>query len=518
MTDPRLRLLGTADESAAGELLGALDDVRVEIRAGTDVIGGTATALAAFTGMAARLFGDIAFAHPVALPPNWWGTRDSAALLAALDYVSPHPAHAPQRNLVVTFGIQVEAGDLGVGGDDYTVRLGLTPQPVAAVTTHALGVHAAACLAVSQLLIRVLGPLGFSGVAVDAPYVTNLIDYGLTAAPEIPVLPPVRDRLKLAVAGVGSVGTSSLALLATAFAPQLTGMLSADALEDITVIDSDIFDPTRNPFRYPALLGTETGPKADYMASKLTKLGLGTRPVSTSVADWVVSRENPGFDGLVLSSVDTLTGRLEVTDVLARSALSLGVSGLSLHAQREGFGDGFACPFCDFVSAQPPATQAGVYAETTGLSVQRVLALLQDGAQLTAADIDQAIAAGKLPVHRRGALVGRSINDLVRQAYAEAEVRMGAAAGGEEVVAVAAPQVSWFAGVLAAAEIVKQIHGLAVLAGRVDVDLSGLPPGLVRRVPADRTGRCLCRSGTRRRWYQQLYGVQVPVEVTHGAS
>lgn len=324
MTDPRLRLLDTVDESAAVELLRALDDVRVVIRAGADVIGGAATALAAFTGMATRLFGDVAFEHPVALVPTWWGARDSDTLLTTLAYVRPHRARTPQRNLVVTFGMHVEKGDLGVGGDDYTVRLGLTPQPLRAATTHALGVQAAACLAVSQLLIRVLGPLGFSGVAVEAPYVTNLIDYGLTAAPEIPVLPPVRDRLKLAVAGVGSVGTSSLALLATAFAPQLTGAASADAFEEITVIDSDIFDRTRNPFRYPALLGTETGPKADYMASKLTKLGLSARPVSKSVADWVVSRENPGFDGLLVSSVDTLTGRLEVTDVLARSTLSLG--------------------------------------------------------------------------------------------------------------------------------------------------------------------------------------------------
>ena len=76
---------------------------------------------------------------------------------------------------------------------------------------------------------------------------------------------------------------------------------------------------------------------------------------------------------------------------------------------------------------------------------------------------------------------------------------------GEEVVAVAAPQVSWFAGVLAAAEIVKEVQGLPLVDRRVDVDLSGLPPGLVRRVAADATGRCLCRSGTRIRWYRQLY-------------
>jgi hypothetical protein len=223
------------------------------------------------------------------------------------------------------------------------------------------------------------------------------------------------------------------------------------------------------------------------------------------VADWVRSRDQPGFDGLLLSSVDTLSGRLDVTDVLARSTLSLGVSGLALHAQRERFADGLACPFCDYVSAQPPMTQAGVHAITTGLPVPRVLSLLQEGARLTEVDVDQVIASGKVPTHRRGALVGATINDLVRQAYAEAEIRRADQPSSGEVVTLAAPQVSWFAGVLAASEIVKEVLGLALVDRRVDVDLSGLPPGLVRRVAADPTGRCLCRSGTRIRWYRHLY-------------
>ena len=102
-----------------------------------------------------------------------------------------------------------------------------------------------------------------------------------------------------------------------------------------------------------------------------------------------------------------------MTDVLARSTLSLGESGLALHAQREWFADGLACPFCDYVDAQPPMTQAGVHEMTTGLPVPRVLYLLQEGARLTGADVDQAIAAGKVPAHRRDALAGATINDLV---------------------------------------------------------------------------------------------------------
>jgi hypothetical protein len=521
-TDPRLRLLGSDAAATGADVLHALDHVRVVIRTGPDMTGGYTVALAAFIGMVARLFGGVVLEQPVALATNWWGAADTTQLLAALQRVRPHPAQPPRRELIVTFGDRAPAGVIGIGGNDYTIRLGREPQPLGQRPSHALGVHAAACLAVSQLLVAVLGPYGFSGVMVENPYVTNLIDYTLTADPEM--WPPSRHRaqrpaLRLAAAGVGSVGSSSLALLATAFAPPLardTSLLPG-TLPEITTIDADTIDPTRNPFRYPALLGHETGLKADYFAARLTVLGLPARAAPVTVADWVRSRDQPGFDGLLLSSVDTLTGRLDVADALARSTLSLGVSGLALHAQREGFADGLACPFCDYVSAQPPMTQAGVHAMTTGLPVPRVLWLLQEGARLTGADVDQAIAAGKVPAHRRDALVGATINDLVSQAYAEAEVRPASRpSSGEEVVAVAAPQVSWFAGALAAAEIVKEVQGLPLVDRRIDVDLSGLPPGLVRRVAADPTGRCLCRSGTRIRWHRQLYqdaaapGVLVP--------
>jgi hypothetical protein len=503
--DPRLRLLGGAPTSLAdSELLDALDRVRIVIRTSSEMTGAHTVALAAFVGMAARLFGEVAVEPPVELAANWWNAPNTTALLSALDFVRPHPTESASHELVVTFGDQVDGGHLGVGGDDYTVRLGRAPQPLGQTPTHAFGVHAAACLAISQLLVETLGPHGFPGVALDAPYVTNLVDYALTPAPEplrVFVPEPVAEYLTLVVAGVGSVGTSTLVLLATVLASSTGTPLK------IVTVDADVLDPTRNPFRYPALLGGETGNKAVYVAEKLNALGLDAQGQPKTVAQWARDRDQPGLDGLLLSSVDTLGGRLDVADVLARSTLSIGVAGLALHAQREAFADGFACPFCDYVDADPPLTQAGAHARTTGLSVNRVLALLQESARLTAADVDIAIAAGKLTADRRDALIGASISDLVRQAYAEIELRAPSRAlHGEGTVALTAPQVSWFAGVLAAVEVVKQLRGLPVVDRRVDVDLSGLPPGLVRRRPADTTGRCLCRSGTRIRWYRELYG------------
>jgi hypothetical protein len=77
--------------------------------------------------------------------------------------------------------------------------------------------------------------------------------------------------------------------------------------------------------------------------------------------------------------------------------------------------------------------------------------------------------------------------------------------------------VSWFAGTLAAVELVKQIRGLPTLQGRVDVDLAGLPPGAVRIMPRDGSGRCLYNSGVRQRAWTRLYGTNGPPEAKKSA-
>jgi hypothetical protein len=497
--DPRLRLLaGSTDATVAGEVLRALDDVVVVVRCGPDVTGPSTTAAAAFIGMAARLFGDVRLEPRLLLGPNWWDATDAASLLSGIDALRPRPEVPATRLLVVTFGLAV-GGDWGVGGGDYTVRLGRGPQPVDS-GQHALGVHAAASLMISQLLLHVLAPWGFHGVPVHDDYVMNLIDFATSPTPT-DVRPAPAEALALAAAGAGSVGSSALALLAGAVAPGVGAHGPVPTCID--VIDGDVLDRGRNPYRYPALVGTEAGAKASWLVARLRAVGLTAQAHVGPVADWVRNRPTPGFDGLLLSSVDTLDGRADVTDALARQTLSLGVDGLRLHAQREGFADDYACPFCDFVSVAPALTQAGVYSQITTLPLPRILALLQPTARLTLQDVDMAVASGRLHPDRREQLIGAALTDLFRQAYAEAPLQ--AAGTSADVIAVAAPQVSWFAGVLGAVEVVKQLHGLPLLDRRVDVDVTGLPPGLVRRAPADTTGRCLCRSGTRRSWHQRLF-------------
>jgi hypothetical protein len=503
--DSRLRLLGgsTAHQLDTHPALEALDATRIVLRAGPNVQGPHAAAFAATIAILARLFPHVAVEPRVDLGSNWWDARNTDHLLDLLAPVRATASAAATTTITLGFGSPEVAADWFVGGGDYVARVGRAPQTLADDPRHSLGVHAASCLVVSQVLLQVLAPYGFVGVPINGDVVFNLVDYKLTEGPALDLVVPPTPGLRLAVAGVGSVGSSALALLSMAV-DSSSGHLATGGRLAVIPIDHDAFDPTRNPFRYPALLGSETANKAQHMADRLRRHGLDAEPSPTSVATWAQQQDRPGFDGLLLSSVDTVEGRQDVTDVLARGTLSIGVDGLVLHAQREAFADGYACPYCDYVDASPASTQADVYANVTGLQVPRVLALLADSSRLTDADVDAAIAAGRLDPERRTALIGAGLHDLVRQAYAEVTLK-GPEGYDTDVIAVAAPQVSWFAGVLAAAEIVKQLVGLPLLDRRVDFDLSGVPAGLVRRLPRDSTGRCLCHSGVRARWYRDLY-------------
>lgn len=515
--DPRLRLLGApaADSNTvAAAVLQRLDETEVLITVDSAATPAALVAVAAFVTMISRLVPTITVESDADLPPNWWQAASWDDLLDRLSGVRPVLVKPSLRRVTVGFGTPTPGYDLYVGGGDWNVVLSNSPVSLEKGSSHAFGVHAAACLAVSQVLIKVLGDLGFPGVPVHARIETNLIDHGLHAIScEQPPTSPAGATTALGVAflGVGSVGTSALALLATVCSPELNQPGAALPEVTITTVDKDVFDPDRNPYRYPALLGGETDAKATGMTTRLKFLGISATAVNQDVATWNMTKDSPGWRGVVVSSVDTITGRLDVADVLGERTLSAGVSGTALHVQWEGFGDGYACAFCDFVRADPPLTQAGAYAQITGLAVSRVLGLLQDGAVLNASDVDVAVAAGKVPAHRRDSLVGAPLSDLVRQAYAEAEVRPQEAGQGAEVVAVASPQVSWFAGVLIAAELVKYMLGIPTLQRRVDLDAGGLPAGVVSLVPADNSGTCVCHSGVRRRWYRTLYADDSPV-------
>lgn len=492
VTDPRLRLVtGTQLAEHGDAVLRALDGIRVVLKL-TGAPPGTNASIRLLVSLAVRLFSHVDIDGDAAA-----GTTDApiaaGQLLEQLRWVRPIATATPTSDRTISIGGATgRPVDLGIGGSVFTCRVGREPQPVHEAPGPLLGVQAAVCLAVAELVKDLLGPVGFTAKCLSGSLAWDLLTYQLGDHVE-PVIPLSANRPAVALAGVGSVGTSTVAALLSGNEP---------FVGEVDLIDPEVFDD-RNPYRYSALITDLTGrEKVGWAAQMLRAAGINAHPFRGSVGPWVESRPTPGFDGLLVASPDTLAGRRDVTVVLARTTLSIGVAGLSFHVARHHLGDGLACPYCEYVPLGPPTTQADVYAAQTGLDVARVLRLMQADAVLTAEDVAVVQAAGRVGPETAMALVGHRLEDLVARAYAE--VGISASAGsGEGQVYLAAPYVSALAGVLAAAEIYKISLGLPGVDRRVDLDLSGVPQGYVRRPPADATGRCLCASPFRRRFMRR---------------
>lgn len=500
MDDRRARLVDPSSGGDVAAAMGALDRHRVIVIVG-DLTPISATAAGAAIALAGRLFAYLEVLGTATMAANVWDAREVAGVLSAISAIRPTPTAAPEIDLVLTIGRSDVTADFAAGGGAWSVRVArgnaAVDEAEVARYGHALGLQVAVAVAVNELMKRTLAEAGMVAVPLPEDGLSwNLIDYRLTVPSHLAVT-TATDRPVL-FAGCGSVGSSAVASLS--MSPGLRGA--------VTLVDVEDFDSTRNPFRYPALRGDESGTKTTWAASLLASAGWRTSECDSGVRGWVTRQDKPGFDGLVVSSVDEVAARLDVADVLARDVCSVGVSGLALHVQRERLGDGYACPFCEYVTMSPPLTQAQVTAEQLGLAVDRVIALQFAETRLTEADIAAVVAAGAINHAAAARLVGRRLADLVARNYAEVALSQAPGVGTaspHQTVTVAAPQVSWFAGALAAAEVAKYLIGLPGLDRRVDVDLTGLPQGFTRRADADPSGRCVCASGHRRRWVRRMY-------------
>jgi len=491
MIDPRVSLGPELVPDAGTAVLDALDGVRpiIRIAHGLDPQAGTAAGV--LYSLLARLYPHTVLDGNAPMGPNPWGALTVAALPGLLNASRPGPTRQAERDLVIAVGADIHDADLWMGGADWTVDVGRTPRP-ASGGRFGMGLQVAAVLTAAEISKLTLGPLGMTNVSFGDELVWNLLDYELHPAldaPDEPLLP-----IRTVWFGTGSVGSSGAG--AAACVRELHGTAET--------VDPDVFDPSRNPFRYPAATGRETGPKAEWVAGILSAASWNAHPVVGSVADWVGRQPDPGFRGIAVSSVDRVDGRLQVADTLSATTLTVGVGGLALHIQREHTFDDCACPYCQYVSVDPPMGQVEVVANQVGLPPARVALLYLGGELLGPEDVAGAVAAQRIRPERAGELIGRRLDDLIRRAYAEAAVPQPGAAP----ASVSAPYVSWMGGVFIVSELIKAAMGMPMVDRRVDLDLAGVPLGVVRRRPRDTTGNCICASPLRRRWAATMYGDQ----------
>ncbi len=467
----------------------ALDSVKVVVVVPDDAAPAVAAAATGLVSMCMRVFGEAVTRGDGRLPCNPWGVETLGVATQVLNdfRTSTTPA---VKEVVVAFGSSSPRADWYLGGDDWTAFISKRPTIIGPCGLGGLGLHAAAALVFGEILKSVLRPLGMRCVTVEDELIWNLLDGGLTPAPGVSSGLGVLRGPTTAFLGAGSLGSSAV------------GILSMTPLRAIAhVVDPDRFDPARNAYRYPAIRPDASGSKAGWGSDVLRTAGWEAETYVGTVRDWVASRPTAGFDGIALVSLDRVDGRLDAADLLARTTVSAGVSGLALHAQLSDPRDDLACSYCAYVDLAPPLTQLEVYVDLTGLAPQRVAKLL-DGSCLSDVDIQIAVLAKKIDGKDAAGLAGGRLEDLLHRHYAQARVPVGE---NGLVAGVSAPHVSWLGGILLAAEVIKTAAGLPPLNRRVELDLSGLPLGGWRRPHRDPTERCVCANPIRRDLARRLY-------------
>lgn len=495
--DPRLELADLGNAQVSGDaVLERLDGVRVIIEAPTSRCVGRADQVALFTlvNLAARLFPHLELRlgteAPSVLAPLLYGELGAGLIILARE-LAPTSSREPDEDFHLSYGTAPTGPGLAGDGSGWSYSVGADLIPLEPVSGPAFGAVACATFMVAQLFAARMAPLGLP-VVLSEGFTANLLDFQNGPAPTVPDSAPARVGPILA-AGCGSVGSSLV----------LSLLLTGTGGGPLDLIDPDGFS-ARNVLRYPILQEQVKAKKVEWLAELARAGSLEAHPHVGDIQAFLARYPEPPAIDLAAVSVDTLEGRRDATDLLARRTLNVGVSGLSLHLSSHGFADGSPCAYCQYVNLAPTLSGSARLAEMVGLRVERVIEINLGDGRISAEDATEIAASGKFGDRPPGA--GERLADLQRRIYAQAAVPAGER---DEQVLVSAPFVSQLGGLLLAAEAIKaSTPGLAEhrLIGRYDVDLSGPPSGFVRMMEHDQSGRCLCHSAFRRRAWAELHG------------
>lgn len=515
MTDPRLSFVDSVTSGNATELLDVLGGtiVRIEI---------TPAALATLPGqvllyqlatLVARLFdrielpaGEEPVAHsrlPLINGPFLPGLR---SLLTTLRPITEQPENGRIVRVAIGDGAGDDSGaDLFVGAIDWVALLSTSRSQPVRESNNPCGALTAGALAAGEVF-----KLAFDG---RIPGALRATDINLSVLTYSPVLgnslqqqPPLPESIDIdaALVGCGSVGCAFL--LGILFTPSLSGHL--------VTIDNGVFE-ARNPYKY-ALLDWATAqtaiPKAVWTRGQVvahTPSTLSTRAFVGTAHQYVSSLPVEYRIRVAVSAVDTMEARLEIQDTLPCTVVNAGISGSLVEVSSHNFGDG-PCLGClvmgevmEWWNAEPIATRIA-------LRPERVHELIRTNSGMTQEDVNEIIAAGKIPIDlvvELSGFVGQPLLSFVnRMPYAEASV----SAGETGVRArVATAFVSAFAGALLFSEFLKaSVPTLAAyrVTNSYRQDLLGVPADGLFRYERDPNGWCSCYSPFRTEVYRKKYG------------
>lgn len=515
MTDPRFAFVDGVSSASTAELRDRLGGTVVLIEV-------TPNALATFPGqvlayqlatLAARLFDRIELVGDEGAPVHRHLSLLSGAFLPALRNLvptlrplTPEPRNGRTVRVVIGEPARDDATvDLFVGAVDWVALLSTSgPRPVRE-GINPCGALAAGALGAAEVF-KVMFDGGLRGALRAADINLSLLSYTAVAGEALMCQPalPERAAIDAVLVGCGSVGCAFLeGVLLT---PTLTGRLAA--------VDNGVFD-LRNPYKYALLNWAAAqggGAKAEWARDQVAAHAASrykARGFVGTANQYVASLAEEYRIPVAVSAVDTMEARLEIQDMLPGAVVNAGISGTLVEISSHDFGRG-PCLGCLMMRQTMESWNAEPIATRTGLRPERVRELIQGNRGITQQDINEIIAAGKIPMHLvlelEGYIGQPLLSFLNRMPYAEASV---AAPEGGAQARVTTAFVSAFAGALLFGEFLKaSIPALAP--HRVDnsyrQDLLGVPADGLFRYDRDPEGWCACYSPFRLRVYQEKYG------------
>ncbi len=410
----------------------------------------------------------------------------------------------------IRIGIQSDSWNLEVGvGQPVSVLQGAVPNPFSAA--------AAACFGVAEVFHAVFGDVfppepNSSGARADH-YVLSLLDYTGTPSPQ-EGLPPIHFE-DLSLVGLGAVGNAVVWTLG--HIPNLTGKVHVIDHEDVELSNLQRYVLTDQ--------NSVEKPKTEIAKSILEGSGLEVFAFCQKFGDYVRDHRPDNKFETIAISVDNIPDRLAAQAVLPRLIMNAWTSEEDagwLGVSRHWFGGPNGCLACVYLPKMKRKSDTELIADATGLPHDIVKQLVAAGRPLTKDLLARIAKARRCPESILSEWEGKTLSEFYEKAvcggvflsYAPDKSR-------EHELFVPLAHQSALAGVLLAAELVKQALGLVSPEAPPEIRINALfpPPEYVlfsRKKSYD--PKCICTDEVYLGVYNEKYALTGKENITVSLS